>query len=219
MRYRKLTGIILRKQNYREADQIATIFSREAGKVRILARGIRLAKSKLSGSFQDLTLISFEATGRDMLPTLISSKTVKPFLKIKHDLSKTAAAFYAAELMVKLTADEQANVVAFDHLIQFLTALESRDLSENQLFATIDSYSLKLLSSLGFSIRHVRSDWQLPQNLKDLLTQIEKDDFLDDQDLISGKSDIRKLHKAVNEFVEYIIERHLNSQKFLTSIK
>ena len=76
MKYQKLTGIILKKQNNKEADQIITIWTKEFGKIRCLAKSIRLPKSKLNSSMQDLSLVEFEVTGKH-LPVLISSVTIK----------------------------------------------------------------------------------------------------------------------------------------------
>jgi DNA repair protein RecO len=218
MNYRKYQGVILRKQNYKEADQIATIYTKEAGKVRVLAKGIRLKKSKLAGSFQDLSLISFEASGRHSLPVLISSKIIKNFVRSKQDISKTAAAFYAVELATKITADEQPNTHLFELLVRFLTGLETVSSEEEILFPYIDRFSLKLLEVSGYSIRHAKSGLKLDAKTEQLLHMLSEDEYMDRQELVSDKRTVKKLHKLINDFAEYILERHINSQKFLTSI-
>ena len=47
MREIKHTGIILKKQPLGEADELITLFTKEQGKVRVLAKSVKSAKSKL----------------------------------------------------------------------------------------------------------------------------------------------------------------------------
>ena len=125
MRYAKLEGIILKKQNYKEADQILTVWTRQSGKIRCLARGVRLNKSRLAYSLADLAQVEIQLAGRN-LPTLIGVSPVRQFRTLVQDLKKTAMAFYAAELMMKMTADEHPNPQAFELLSDFLSRLTLR---------------------------------------------------------------------------------------------
>ena len=148
MKYKKLTGIILKKQNYREADQIVTVWSREAGKVRCLAKSLRLPKSKLNYALQDLSLVQIELAGRGTLPTLIGAVTLEQHHALKTDLLKMINAFYASELMLKMTADEHPNEPAFELLLAFFGELQSADTSNS--FSLVDRFALELAQALGF---------------------------------------------------------------------
>lgn len=148
MKYKKLTGIILKKQNYREADQILTVWTREAGKMRVLAKSLRLPKSKLVYNLCELTEVSFEVVGSKNLPVVISASCIRNFKNLKSDLIKMGSAFYASELMLKLTADEHPNHEAFAVMADFLQTLNS-DQSKEHYFL-IDNFALKLALVLGF---------------------------------------------------------------------
>ncbi len=193
MRYKKLNAVILKKQNYKEADQIVTVYSKELGKVRCLARSIRSSKSKMVGSFQDLSNVEMEISTSRSLPTLVSSKTLKSFNKTKSDLIKTAVAFYGLELMIKLTADEQANEQAYELLLKFLSKIETEEPREEILYTHLNNFSLELLTVLGFSMEFAGT--------KQLSTKPTE------------------RHNSINEFVEYILERNIKSKKFLNSIQ
>src|SRR5947207_421239 len=101
MKYKKLRGIILKKQNYKEADQIVSVWTHEAGKIRVLAKSLRLPKSKMAYAMQDLSEVELDIVGKS-LPTLIGVKPIRHFLGLHKDLKKTAIAFYGAELMLKM---------------------------------------------------------------------------------------------------------------------
>jgi DNA repair protein RecO len=218
MKYNKLTGIVLKKQNYKEADQIVTLWTREAGKVRVMARGLRHGKSKLSFSMQDLSLVDFETAGRRSLPALISAKSLKNFPKLRDDLSKTVAAFYATELMLKMTADEQPNPEAYDLLYGFFEHLNTADISQQPIYTVVDSFSLKLLASLGFSIEHAQGTFNLPASLNSTLTLLADSRYPELPALGLNEVIAKQSHAVVKNFIEFILERNLKSEQFLLSV-
>ncbi len=148
MKYKKLTGVILKKQNYREADQIVTLWTREAGKVRVMARSVRLPKAKLCYSIQDLSVVEVELAGRGSMMTLIGAKIVNQFKNLMTDLPKASRGFYAAELMMKMTADENPNPEAFDLLVGFLSRENESEPSND--YIGVDEFALRLADALGF---------------------------------------------------------------------
>lgn len=150
MRYKKLTGVILKKQNYREADQILTLWTAELGKVRCIGRGLRRLKSKLIYNLQDLSLVMIEVAGRKNLPVLISAKTLKSFRNLREDLIKMSNAFYCCELMLKMTADEHPNKQAFTLLVKYLEQLDRSGGVSLALYSSIDQFALALAQTLGF---------------------------------------------------------------------
>lgn len=180
MRYKKLTGVILKKQNYREADQIITLWTVELGKVRCIGRGLRRLKSKLIYNAHDLSLVAIEVAGRKNLPVLISAKTLKSFRNLRQDLSKMGGAFYAAELMLKMTADEHPNKHAFGLLVRCLEQLDRSEGVSLALYSSVDQFALALAQALGFG---------LPRQVRN--------------------------HSDIKNFIESLIERNLNSERFL----
>ncbi|OGE80590.1 MAG: DNA repair protein RecO [Candidatus Doudnabacteria bacterium RIFCSPHIGHO2_01_FULL_45_18] len=153
MQYKKLTGIVLKKQNYREADQILTVWTKEAGKVRVLAKSIRLPKSKLVYAVTDLGVSEIEITGKH-LPVLINAKSIRQFMSLREELQKTAIGLYAAELMLKMTADEHPNQTAFNLLSDFLIYLDQPEYFPTD-YELLDKFSLNLLACLGFKFPEV----------------------------------------------------------------
>ena len=56
----KLTGIVIRKTRFKETSLIIEIFSKESGKISILARGVRREKSQYFGLLEILNEVEFE---------------------------------------------------------------------------------------------------------------------------------------------------------------
>jgi DNA repair protein RecO len=197
---------------------MVTLWTREAGKVRVMARGLRHGKSKLSYSMQDLSLVEFETAGRKGLPILISAKPLKNYLKLRDSLPKTVAAFYAVELMLKMTADEQPNDEAYDMMAGFLDFLDCHDISSQPVFTVVDSFSLRLMSSLGFSIEHAQTTLNLSATLRDTLTLLAECQYSDIPQLELEESVARQSHSVVKNFIEFILERNMKSEQFLFSV-
>ncbi len=53
-------SIILKKQAFKEADELITVYTKEAGKLRVLAKSIKSPKSKLQHGLQVLFLVKIE---------------------------------------------------------------------------------------------------------------------------------------------------------------
>ena len=48
-------GIILKKEPYGEADLLITILTKDFGKIKVMAQGVRKEAAKLKGHFEPLT--------------------------------------------------------------------------------------------------------------------------------------------------------------------
>jgi len=165
MKYKKLTGVILKKQNYREADQIVTLWTKQNGKIRVLAKGVRRPASKLNFCLANLGICEVEVAGNHNLPTLIGIKSIRQFSSLLDNLKKAAQGFYAAELMLKMTADEHPNDTVYELLVRTLNQIDSSEIITNHTL--VDDFALKLTEALGFGTN------------KELSTHREVVDFLE----------------------------------------
>lgn len=215
MKYHKHQGIILKKQNYREADEIITFWTKETGKVRAVARGARKSTSKLAYNLQTLALVQVEFTRKSShLPTIIGAQTVKNFRNLRSDLGKIGTAIFASELMLKMTADEQPNEEAFNLLNDFLNYLNNPSVKVSEVCPARESFSLKLLKALGFGLGSIENKAK-PGNYAANLGYL---DFFEAQKMQIDAKHYQKLHSQVIDFIESILERNLKSKVFLRTI-
>lgn len=217
MKYRKLTGVILKKQNYRESDQIVTVWTEQAGKIRCLGRALRSSKSKLAYSMQPLSLVEIEVAEKHDLPTLISAKNLRLFPNLRENLTKTGLGFFVEELMLKMTPDEQRNIEAYRLLVGFLEFVEAAE-EEGNLRQVLDCFILRLLSALGYSIEHAAGSFRIPDKIGETAKELNRMDFPQaaGQPLPADLAEL--VHKTVVKFAEYILERNIKSNTFLTQI-
>ena len=63
----KVDAVILRHSDYGEADRLLTLFTREAGKLRAIAKGVRKMQSRKAGHLEPFTQVTLMlAQGHDL---------------------------------------------------------------------------------------------------------------------------------------------------------
>src|SRR3989338_1609766 len=118
--YQKVHGIILSRQPLREADFLLTIYTKERGKMRVLARGARKAGAKLGSRLQQLYNVEIYLAGSGIWPIVTSVCIIDKYSRVRTSLPALALAFYAAEIIHKLTPDMEENPRIYELLNRFL---------------------------------------------------------------------------------------------------
>lgn len=100
-------AIVLRRTDYGEADRILTLLTPAYGKLSLLAKGVRKAKSKLAGgielfSVSEITFIK----GRGDVGTLVSTRLMKYYDRIVKDFDRTMLGYELIKRLHKVTEDE-----------------------------------------------------------------------------------------------------------------
>ena len=148
----KYTAIILKKQPYKEGDEIITFYTKEQGKVRALAKSVKLAKSKLQQRLQNLFLLNLTLSHGSM-PKIISAEPVEVFSALRENLEAVKIAFYALELVLKFTPDEQKNEGLFVLFAEFLNFLNS-EISPAVQKIGLAKFKINILQVLGLNVHY-----------------------------------------------------------------
>jgi DNA repair protein RecO (recombination protein O) len=139
-------GIVLRRIDFGEADRLLTLFTREYGKLRAVAKGARKPQSRKTGHVELFMRTRFQvARGRD-LDIITQAEMIESYAPLRHNLVRTTYAAYAVELLDRFTAEEDQNLNLYNLLSGVLGWMAiHRDL---RLVARF--YELRLLSFVGF---------------------------------------------------------------------
>lgn len=146
MRQLVTKAIVLSRTNFGEADRILSVLTRDFGKISLIAKGVRRAKSKLAGgvelfSISDITFIR----GRGEVSTLVSARLDRHFGSIIKDPERLNYAYGTLKLINKNTeADVEAGY--FDLLAGGLAELDTANLP---LAVTRLSFEASLLTLAG----------------------------------------------------------------------
>ncbi|PWA12462.1 DNA repair protein RecO [Pueribacillus theae] len=117
---KKGEGIIIRTTDYGESNKILTVYTKEFGKIGMMARGAKKPNSRLSSVSQLFTYGSFLYHSSRGLGTLSQGEAIHSFRAIREDLFKTAYAAYTVELIDKLTEENVPNPSLFKLLYHTL---------------------------------------------------------------------------------------------------
>ena len=143
--YRAL-GVTLRRSPVREADLISVIYTREHGKLELLARGAQRLTSKLMGHLEPLTLARVSvARGRSM-DQVTEAEVVNAFPTVKSGYENSARGLYIAELVDGFSALAVANTDLFTLTVQTLEELGTPGNAD----LALRYFDLQLLRFSGF---------------------------------------------------------------------
>jgi len=119
-------AICLRAVDYSETSQIVTLFGRQSGKVRAIARGSKRPKSAFDGPIEPLSFgeIVFSGSHQDKLATLTEFQPQPVRGELRRNLAALQNALLAAELLDLLTEEYDPHVMLFDHFLRFLQDIE-----------------------------------------------------------------------------------------------
>ncbi|SDH48043.1 DNA replication and repair protein RecO [Alteribacillus persepolensis] len=123
----KAEGIVLRTIAYGENNVILRIYTREAGKISVMARGAKKPKNKLSAAAQPFVYGMFLYYKGSGMSTLSQGDNIDSFRIIRDDIVKTAYASYMSELLDKLTDEKERNPYLFELFLQLLQKMNEDD--------------------------------------------------------------------------------------------
>src|ERR1700676_2629746 len=149
----KATALVLRTTDWSETSRIATLWTREFGKVRALAKGGRRLKSNFENALDLLTHCSivFLRKSPGSLDLLTEAQVVRRFPRLRTDLAALHAAYYVAELLEDLTEEHDPHPLLFDAALETLEYLGSPRDGEPAVGPAVVRFELVLLQELGYS--------------------------------------------------------------------
>ena len=143
----RVEAVVLRHSDYGEADRLLTLYTRQLGKTRAIAKVARKIASRKAGHIEPFTHVKLQlAKGRDML-ILTQADTVDAYQPLREDLILTSHASYVMELLDRFTyEDENESPSTF----RLLTETLSRLASKSDPWLVVRYYEMRLLDHLGF---------------------------------------------------------------------
>jgi|WetSurMetagenome_2_1015567.scaffolds.fasta_scaffold28008_2 DNA repair protein RecO (recombination protein O) len=156
----KYNGIILNKFDIGETDRLYTVYTRETGKMRLKAVGVKKPNAKLAGSLEPVTFSEiFLARGRGR-GNITGAITLNNFLAIKSEIRALQKVFYVFGIFNRLITDEEKDENIFNILLGYLEAMDKlcqddellRLFNEDKLNIITLGFLFKLLDSLGYGI-------------------------------------------------------------------
>jgi DNA repair protein RecO (recombination protein O) len=146
----KALALVVRFTDWSETSRIVTLWTREFGKVRALAKGGRRLRSNFESALDLLTECSivFLRKSSGGLDLLTEARVVQRFPRLRADLAALYSAYYVAELLTDWTEDYDPHPTVFDEALETLQALGGPDVPTGP---RLMRFEVVLLRELGYS--------------------------------------------------------------------
>ncbi len=164
----KLEGIILKRKNYAEADRLLTIFTKQKGKICCLAKGVRKINSKRAPFlelFNQIRLYLVKGWNFDLISEV---ELIQNFPHIQRKLTKISQVYWLVELIEKLSAEGQKNLIIYNLLLTYLEKINKENYLPTELML---EFQKKLLLTLGFGLPKIVNQKNLDKFIEHILNK------------------------------------------------
>ena len=143
----RVQAIVLKRTDVGEADRLLTLFTRDLGKIRVVAKGARKPTSRKSGHVELFTHCALMIAKGKLLDVVTQADTVDAFIPLRNDLDRLGYAYYLAELVDRFLEEGVENHSLFDLLNEALSRLGQTEIDPGLLARF---FELHLLQDVGY---------------------------------------------------------------------
>ncbi len=142
----RVEAVVLRHREIGEADRLLWVYTRQRGKLRVVAKGVRKVLSRKAGHLEPLTHVALQLARTRGLPLVTQAETLDAYLPLREDLARMGYAVYVLELLERFTPEEERNSSLYLLLVNTLARL--LDTPDQRL--TVRYFEMRLLDQVGF---------------------------------------------------------------------
>jgi DNA repair protein RecO (recombination protein O) len=245
-RIRKVEAIVISHSDYGEADRILNLFTREMGKARAIAKGVRKEHSRKAGHVEPFTCTALMLAKGASFWIVSQAETVDAFAPIREDLTKTAQAAYVIELLERFTSEDEIHLALYrlvkDSLERIATQVDA--------YQTLRYFEMRFLEMVGyrpelFHCVQCRTEIQAEDQFFSILQggvmcprcgriagdtrpvsmlvlkymrHFQRSDYKDIQTINVPPLVRQEMEKIMQSYLSFLAERKLNTPAFLREI-
>jgi DNA repair protein RecO (recombination protein O) len=145
----KSEAIILKAMKYRESSKILTLYTREYGKLSVIAKGARDPKSKFGSALEPMNYVFavfYKKENRE-LHLLTQCDLMKSFRHLSEDMERLHAAMAIVELVDAVSHSEERNEPLFRTTVE---SLEEINRATKNALQVLYLFEMRLSGILGF---------------------------------------------------------------------
>lgn len=245
-RTQRVEAIVLKHADFGEADRLVTLFTREEGKLRALAKGARKPGSRKGGHLEPFTRVSLLLGKGREIPLVEQAEAVELNSALGENLEALGYAAYVVELVDKFSADHDESRGVYRLTRDTLQRLAA---GENLQLA-VRFFEVHLLDQIGFrpQLQHCAHCGRALQpedqyisfelggalcpscgkrlhatrislGALKVLRHLQRKTFGEVRSLQLSASVQYELERLMNAYVAYLAERKLNTPRFLERVR
>lgn len=121
-------AIVLSTRDYGESDRLVTFYSREAGKLRGIAKGARRSQKRFVHTFESSSLVLMTCRERKSLIWIEACKLLEPYLELRAEVERWGYAALLSEIFLEMAPEGEVQEELFELLNATLLQLtKNRD--------------------------------------------------------------------------------------------
>lgn len=157
MEYR-YTAIVLKKREVGETDRLYTFYTREAGKIQALAKGVRRSEAKLGSTLETLSLVDLMVVRTRGIGKVSGAVLEESHAGWRGDFSRLSAVLEALVSFDTLVGLEEKDETLFNLLTLFLATGEklTKDQPVPHIPLLVEAFHFQLFTRLGYGLELTR---------------------------------------------------------------
>ena len=135
----KTKGLIIKQSDFKEANRILTIFTKDFGIINAVAYGAKSIRNKNSASTQVMTYAEFILlnTNKDMM-SVQSADIIDSFFRVKEDIIKLSLCTYFADLIYALLNSNSPDCDMLSLILNSVYALSYKEIDIKKVKAVFE---------------------------------------------------------------------------------
>jgi recombinational DNA repair protein (RecF pathway) len=207
-----MLSIVLARRDFREYDQIISLYTKEKGKIELIARGVKKIKSKNTAHLEPFSVVDVGIASGKEIDYLTKVQGVEFYKNIRNDFQKSLISGYIVGLINKLVQVGESDERIFNSLINWLDFLNKN----KSRIIFIDSYVVLFLYYLGFDISY--SEDIQDRELKKYLEILKSGNWEVINNLNLDVKDYKKIHSIIYKFLIFQVEKNIDDWSKLAQL-
>jgi len=148
----KTEVVVLSKINYGDSSIIASLYSKDSGKMSVILKGGRSPKSKMGmmvDPLNHLEIVFYKKESRDV-QILSGAEIISHFHHLKEDLEGLRYSYAVIELVKNLSPENEPNLKIFKGIVRILSLFDSSNESPEILFGR---FFLFFIEEVGYQMQ------------------------------------------------------------------
>ncbi len=206
-------GVILRAQNFKDADRLYSILTIENGLIKVTAQAVKKIKSKLSGFLiPSNQVVLMLAANKSRFSRIAQVRVEQSYSPIVPNYDVFLLFSQTTEILLNTLKENLVEDNIYELTLFFLDDLSNKnlDLRRKELLQLV--YFSQILKILGFRATKFNIQSKLLANFLEFLF---KNDYLKNRNLMLKlkvrQNDFLILRKWFIEYFQYILEKKVNS--------
>lgn len=143
-------AIVLHSRKYSDTSRIVVLYTKDFGKMSVVAKGARMPKSQFGSALEPLGVCRVTVYHKPMrdLHTVTSAETTKPWTALRDSYDHLQAGLTVCEALLRTQTDEEPNAAVYAVLSNGLDAIDC----STAPFLTAVAVRLQLADAMGFGL-------------------------------------------------------------------